>query len=136
MAAMFVTALRARGIPARALAGRWAKSAKPADKIGAIPYYQEHVKAEFYAQGVGWVPVDLSSAVLHDRSPGKLTFFGNDCGDFLTLHLDNDLTLDSLYFGVHVMPWMQDAAYWVTGAGNLNHAVIRKSWSVTNGQVP
>jgi len=34
MAVLFVTALRAQGIPARTLAGRWAKSAKPDDKIG------------------------------------------------------------------------------------------------------
>ena len=136
MAVLFVTALRAQGIPARTLAGRWAKSAKPDDKIGAIQYYQEHVKAEFFAQGIGWVPADLSSAVLHDRSPDKLEFFGNDRGDFLTFHLDNDLSLDSLYFGVHVMPWLQDAAYWVTGTGSVTHAVIRQSWTVVNGESP
>jgi len=82
------------------------------------------------------VPADLSSAVLHDRSPDKLEFFGNDRGDFLTFHLDNDLSLDSLYFGVHVMPWLQDAAYWVTGTGSVTHAVIRQSWTVVNGESP
>ena len=135
MAVLFVTALRAQGIPARALAGRWAKSAVKDDKIGAIPYYQEHVKAEFFAQGVGWVPVDLSSAVLHDKSPDKLAFFGNEHGDFITLHLDNDVSLDSLNFGIQVMPWLQDAAYWVTGAGNLNHTTISQVWTVTNRSI-
>jgi len=136
MAVLFVTALRVQGIPARALAGRWAQSAKPDDKIGPIKYYQEHVKAEFFAQGVGWVPADLSSAVLHDPSPAKLEFFGNDRGDFLTFHLDNDLIIDTLHFGVKGMPWLQDAAYWVTGTGSVTNAEIRQSWSVTNTIIP
>jgi transglutaminase-like putative cysteine protease len=90
LAVLFCTVMRSQGIPARTLAGRWANSAKPDEKIGRVSYFQEHVKAEFFAQNVGWVPVDLSSAVLHDRSAEKLAYFGNDRGDFLTLHLDND----------------------------------------------
>ena len=52
--------------------------------MGSVRYFQEHIKAEFYAQGVGWVPVDLSSAVLHDTSDAKLRYFGNDAGRHAT----------------------------------------------------
>jgi transglutaminase-like putative cysteine protease len=131
LAVLFATVLRSQGIPARTLAGRWAVSAKPDEKIGEVKYHQEHIKAEFFAQGVGWVPVDLSSAILHDRSPGKLEYFGKDPGDFLTLHFDNDLALDTLYFGIRPMALLQRPSYWVRGSGTLDNAVIRESWNVT-----
>jgi transglutaminase-like putative cysteine protease len=131
LAVLFATVLRSQGIPARTLAGRWAVSAKPDEKIGEVKYHQEHVKAEFFAQGVGWVPVDLSSAILHDRSPGKLEYFGKDPGDFLTLHFDNDLALDTLYFGIRSMPLLQRPSYWARGSGTVDNAVIREGWNVT-----
>lgn len=130
MAVLFATVLRSQGIPARTLAGRWAVSEKPDDKIGEVEYHQEHVKAEFFAQGVGWVPADLSSAVLHDKSDAKLTHFGNDRGDFLTFHFDNDLTLDTVHFGSRTMGLMQKSSYWVKGTGSLQNAVIREKWIV------
>lgn len=131
LAVLFCTVLRSQGIPARTLAGRWAVSAKPDEKIGRISYYQEHVKAEFFAQNVGWVPVDLSSGVLHDRSTEKLEYFGNDRGDFLTLHLDTDLRLDTGAFGVRPIPLLQRPCYWVTGRGSTDKAVVSESWVVT-----
>lgn len=130
LAVLFATVLRSQGIPARTLAGRWAVSAKPDETIGLVKYHQEHIKAEFFAQGVGWVPVDLSSAILHDRSPGKLEYFGKDPGDFLTLHFDNDLALDTLYFGIRPMPLLQRPSYWVRGSGTVKNAVVRESWKV------
>jgi transglutaminase-like putative cysteine protease len=131
LAVLFCTVLRSQAIPARTLAGRWAVSDKPDDRIGKIIYHQEHVKAEFFAQGVGWVPADVSSAVLHDKSSGKLAHFGNDQGDFLTLHLDSDLRLDTGAFGVRPMTLLQRPCYWVTGRGSTDHAVVGESWTVT-----
>lgn len=131
LAVLFCTVLRSQGMPARTLAGRWAVSEKPDEKIGRISYHQEHVKAEFFAQGIGWVPVDLSSAVLHDKSAEKLAYFGNDPGDFLTLHLDNDLRLDTGAFGVRPMTLLQRPCYWVTGRGSTDDAVVNESWTVT-----
>lgn len=131
LAVLFCTVLRSQGIPARTLAGRWAVSSKPEEKIGKITYHQEHVKAEFFTPGVGWVPVDLSSAVLHDKSHEKLAYFGNDQGDFLTLHLDNDLRLDTGAFGVRPMTLLQRPCYWVTGRGSTDNAVVEESWTVT-----
>lgn len=131
LAVLFCTVLRSQGTPARTLAGRWAASEKPDEKIGKISYHQEHVKAEFFASDVGWVPVDLSSAVLHDNSAEKLAYFGNDKGDFLTLHLDNDLRLDTGAFGVRPMTLLQRPCYWVTGSGSTDDAVVSESWTVT-----
>jgi hypothetical protein len=131
LAVLFCTALRSQGIPARTLAGRWAVSEKPDEKIGNVSYHQEHVKAEFFAKDVGWIPADLSSAVLHDKSAEKLAFFGDDPGNFLTLHLDNDLRLDTGAFGVRPMTLLQRPCYWVTGRGNTDGAVVNESWTVT-----
>lgn len=130
LAVLFATVLRSQGVPARTLAGRWALSAKPGERVGAIEYFQEHVKAEFFANGVGWVPVDLSSAVLHDKSPEKLDFFAADRGDFLTLHFDSDLAVDTLHFGVRTLNLLQRATYWASGTGTLKDAVMRENWQV------
>jgi len=131
LAVLFATVLRAEGIPARTLAGRWAKSADPAEKLGAVDYRQEHILAEFFAQGVGWVPVDLSSAILHDRSPDKLAHFRNDPGLFLTLHVDTDLMVETPRFGVRRMPLLQRASYWAWGSGSVDGAVVRETWNVS-----
>ncbi|MHC5054232.1 MAG: transglutaminase-like domain-containing protein [Planctomycetota bacterium] len=130
LATLFVAALRSQGVPARVLAGRWAKSARPGERAGPACYFQEHVKAEFFASGVGWVPADLSSAVVHDKSPGKLRYFGNDDGDFLTFHVDTDLELDTLHFGRKTVTYLQKAAYWATGSGDFEGAVVDEDWRV------
>ncbi len=131
LCALFVTILRSQGIPARTLAGRWAVSAKPGERMGQVPYFQEHVKAEFFAHGLGWIPVDLSSAVLHDTSRDRLTFFGNDPGDFLTMHLDADVSFDTLHFGTKTIALMQKASYWATGVGNFDGVVTQEDWKVS-----
>src|SRR5262249_48918831 len=50
LAIVFVSALRGNGVPARLVVGRWASSAN----LKSGDPYQYHVKAEFFAQGVGW----------------------------------------------------------------------------------
>ncbi|MBL8794937.1 MAG: transglutaminase domain-containing protein [Planctomycetia bacterium] len=130
MSLVFTAALRANGIPARVLAGRWAESSRPGELAGGVPFHQTHVKAEFFADGIGWVPVDPSSAVLHDRTKDGLRYFGNDPGDFLTLHLDTDLQVETVHFGPKTLPWLQGVAYWVTGAGNADRCVTSEKWEV------
>ena len=95
---------------------------------------QVHVKAEFFAQGVGWVPVDLSSAVLHDRSPEGLRYFGNDSGDFVTFHVDSDMTVET-YFGRRTIEWLQVPSYWVIGVGSLDGLTTRSAWKVASEPV-
>ena len=101
-----------RSRPARSgAAGRI--SAEPGKTLANLPYYQIHVKAEFFARGVGWVLVDLSSAVLHDKSPQGLRFFGNDPGDFIAFHVDSNLVVDSQLFGAKSVANLQTPSLWV-----------------------
>lgn len=130
MAALFVAALRSQGVPARTLCGRWAISAKDGERYHGVAYAQQHVKAEFFAQGVGWAPVDLSSAVLHDRSHQKLEFFGADDGDFITLHIDGDVVFNPLRFGEQTMPYLQNVSYWARGEGSFEGTTVEEKWRV------
>jgi transglutaminase-like putative cysteine protease len=130
LSVLLVAVLRANGIPARVLYGRWATSARGRDELDGQPYYQWHVKAEFHAAGVGWVPVDMSSAILHDRSPAGLRYFGNDPGDFIAFHVDPNLEVDTVYFGRESINNLQTPAYWVRGGGYLGDAETSESWQV------
>lgn len=127
---LFCSVLRSQGIPARCLAGRWAQSAKEGEIVGSVVYYQQHVKAEFFAQGVGWVPVDLSSAILQDKSKAKLKYFANDPGDFLTLHLDTGVKFDTVHFGKKRYTFLQSPSYWAAGEGNFDASTVTESWKV------
>lgn len=125
---LFVSILRSQGIPARVLAGRWAHSSNE-ETVNGMKYYQEHVISEFYAQGIGWVPADLASAILHDDSEEKLTFFGNDSGDFLTFHIDTDVQIDSGgVFGVHTFDMHQRPSFWLFGKGDSSNVVETEKW--------
>jgi len=63
---LFISLVRAEGIPARFEIG----FPLPPDKAGTIPGY--HCWAEFYVNGPGWVPVDISEAW---KDPAKHDFF-------------------------------------------------------------
>jgi transglutaminase-like putative cysteine protease len=121
--------MRANGIPARSLYGRWAESTNPAEKVGGEPNQQWHVKSEFHAAAVGWVPVDLSSGLL-DKSPDGLACFGKDAGDFLVFHIDSDLVVNTGTLGVKTVEYMQQPAYWVSGSGSLTPTKFTELWTV------
>ncbi|OAI57739.1 hypothetical protein AYO49_06425, partial [Verrucomicrobiaceae bacterium SCGC AG-212-N21] len=80
MSILYAAALRANDIPARMLVGRWAQSQKDGETVGDIVYEQQHVKMEFFADGVGWIPADVASGLLHDKTPEGLKYFGHDRG--------------------------------------------------------
>jgi hypothetical protein len=127
---LFVATLRSQGIPGRTLAGRWAISADPNEKLNGHEYYQYHVKAEFFASGVGWAPVDMASGILHDRSREGLYYFAYDPGDFLTQHIDGNLEIDTIHFGKQQLAVLQRPAFWVTGSGTLDDLNIVEGWTV------
>lgn len=127
---LFTTIMRSEGVPARVLAGRWAKSANEGEKIDGNRYYQYHVIAEFYADEVGWVPLDLSSAILHDKSPEKLMFFGHDRGNFVVMHIDTGLDFDSGLFGKYRNAFLQIPVFWVRGTGSLKDKTTQEAWEV------
>jgi Transglutaminase-like superfamily len=129
LSALFIATLRANQVPGRLLAGRWAMSAKPGEKLGELPFYQYHVKSEFYGEGIGWVPVDMSAAI-EQRGGDEFYHFGNDRGNFMVLHVDPELVLDSIHFGKAKITWMQSPAYWVTGGGKLDGTKTTQDWQV------
>ena len=113
LTAVFVAALRANGIPTRALGGRMViNEGKPAK--GCWP----HAKAEFYAQGIGWVPADPAGAIRSGRQDDGLDFFGNDSAEFLTYHINTDIVIHT-YDGEHTLEWLPDATWWVLGPGSV-----------------
>jgi transglutaminase-like putative cysteine protease len=75
--ALFVGLLRAAGVPARDVYGVRAADSrrgyKSMGKSGDITKAQ-HCRADFYAQGYGWVPVDPADVrkVILEEPPGKL----------------------------------------------------------------
>ena len=67
---VLMAVLRSGGVPARALPGRMINDGTT------------HVKAEFYAEDVGWVPVEVAGGVTDKRSP-LTNYFGQDHADML-----------------------------------------------------
>ena len=121
---LYSAILRANGIPARVLAGRWATSATPDDRLNGLPYAQWHVQMEFYANGVGWVPCDVSRDL---EQPER--WFGRSDGDFIALHFDPDLHVDT-QFGGKTQTWLQGVAFWVRGDGSLDDMTTTETWTV------
>ena len=92
LSVVFVSAMRANQIPARVLFAWPAKTLKP-DAKGTI---SGHAQAEFFAAGVGWVPIDIGH-VLESRAMGKkpLRSFGEDDGSFLVAQVNTDYMIET-----------------------------------------
>ncbi len=134
LTALYVATLRANGIPARQLVGRWALSAKKDELLYGKPWQQEHVKAEFFAAGIGWIPVDISAAIDFDKVPGSLDRFANDPGDFLTFHIDAELTLDVPKVGRRTALYLQEPAVYGLGPGSFEGQIKRSEWTVQHSR--
>jgi transglutaminase-like putative cysteine protease len=131
---LFVATLRANGIPARVLQGRWAMSEKAGEKLGDRQFGQWHMKSEFFATGIGWIPVDISSAITDPYRRG-FAHFGNDGGDFVTFHLDQDLVLPSFVAGNQPQHGLQAFAHWWRGKGTSDGARYEHHWTVESSPV-
>jgi transglutaminase-like putative cysteine protease len=135
LSAIFCCVLRANDIPAHMLTGRWAKSSRPGQHEDQMEYFQEHVKAEFFAQGVGWVPADVTRRIAFDHSlkppfwGSYLDSFGQDDGDFFVLHTDGPFTVEPLSAG-RQETYLQNVAYWATGQGTFDDKVTNRKWEV------
>lgn len=125
---LYVAILRANSIPARVVVGRWAKSALKNDQLGDIPYHQWHIRTEFYADRIGWVPVDVSNAVEHAELDENQVF-GCDLGNFLVFHLERDVKVDSVHFGIKTYEQIQMPLFWVTAKGEPK-VQSRQDWKV------
>lgn len=128
MSYLFVAALRANGVPARLLVGRYARPPKPGTKPPEAEYLQGHISTEFFAAGIGWVPVD-PTFVNGSRGPVR-DFVGRDPGDLLVLHVDPDLRLP-FPDKDRESQWLQFApAYWTTGKGTFDGQFGPTTWDV------
>ena len=112
--AVYIAALRANGIPARALGGRLIINQGRPMKDG-----WPHAKVEFFAAGIGWVPADIAGAIRSNRSPEGLECFGNDSAEFLTHHIDTDLLIET-FLGRKTLEWLPDVTWWVKGTGSFD----------------
>ena len=89
---LFIGMMRASGIPARFEIG----FPLPADKTaGDIPGY--HCWAEFYVEGIGWIPVDASEAWKHPEKHEY--FFGAHDVNRIQFTTGRDLRLDAAQKG-------------------------------------
>jgi transglutaminase-like putative cysteine protease len=124
LSCLYASILRANGIPARQLVGRWALS----ETSGEFAQ-QTHVKAEFYLSGVGWVPVDLTAALGAPDSQDA-TAFGFDSGKFITQAAGTDLSVDTGVFGVQTITFGQGVVPWLEGTGPLIGGIHDEHWRV------
>lgn len=133
LAILFVSACRANGVPARMLVGRFAtpgdkSKPKKVDKLDLDAYGGQHATAEFFAQGVGWVPADPSASIVFGK-PGH-DYFGFDYGNFLTLHIDEDLVLDTIHYGRRNLICMQSPVVFPKGSGSSEDMKSKETWEV------
>ncbi len=130
LSSLFTGIMRANGVPARLRVGRWAKSQQPGNTVGDFGNW--HVKAEFFARGVGWVPVDGSSAL--GSANGENRYFGNDAGDFITFTNDGDMLLNSFIRGPQNIRALQGITYWWRGKGSDDGNHTETVWTVEDAR--
>lgn len=119
LALLFVAVMRANGVPARSLFGRWALSQSDT-------YGQYHVTAEFFVRGSGWVPVDISGTLIH-KPKNSYALFGNTDGQFITFHVDTDLEPVANFWHA----WAQYSLLKWDGAGDFWQGIRHQSsWVV------
>jgi hypothetical protein len=119
--ALFIALARARGIPARPVVGYWAVSGLE----------QTHVWAEFYLEGIGWIPVDPT--IGQQSSSNKAYYFGNMDNQRVILHKGFNVPQDPPAPDGYLAPLMQAPSWWYWGSsGDPNSISIdRTLWSVT-----
>lgn len=118
---VFVAACRANHVPARLLVGQWLKVRGRALTGGR----QAHVISEFWDAGLGWIPVDLSSTLMHVG--GRSDYFGREAGYFFAWHVDTDFHFDVPGRANGHVQWIENPAPWfANGEGGGS-----RRWSIT-----
>ena len=108
---LFVGICRANGIPARSLTGFWVSPGKGPSSVGI------HQKSEFYAAGIGWVPVDAGNH-----------FFGEEGFNFVAMNVGDELPRWHMPNVGSVVSWMQTClAFAIGGAGD---GAVKTNWIV------
>lgn len=94
---LFCGVLRNSGIPARVYCGRWAVESDPG---------VSHSLGEFFARGVGWVPVDATAPLSDDRNADSR--FGRDSGRYFATSQGTDWQIDLPAYGVQQLTWFHN----------------------------
>ncbi|KAF2076662.1 hypothetical protein CYY_002032 [Polysphondylium violaceum] len=117
---LFSSVMRAHGIPSKLMFGHWAQSG-----------IQYHVKGEFYVNGLGWVPFDMAAGVGDNHEPFTYNF-GQDTGEFITLHFDDDIK--DIHTTIHNtnqrIDWGQLPCFWIHGEGPFTNLKFESDWKV------
>jgi transglutaminase-like putative cysteine protease len=117
-ASLFVALCRAKGIPARPIVGYWAKSGVD----------QTHVWAEFYLEGIGWVPVDPT---VGQESGDAEYYFGNMDDQRVILHKGFNISMDPPAPGADRVALLQVPACWWWGSGGVDRMSVKVTgWNV------
>ena len=131
LSALFAATMRSEGLPARLLFGRYALPATPEEAKARFFGSMIHVKSEVYLAGIGWVPVEVPGALNCRSERETYQFFGYDKGEFLTLHVDDDLKINLGRFGLRTIFAGQCPAVWSVPSVDWTGRVT-EAWSVTN----
>jgi transglutaminase-like putative cysteine protease len=126
MSVLFVAACRANGIPARSLIGRLAESRDPAAAPNTAEHTRVHVRVEFFAETLGWVPAEPTLAITNKSRPVS-QFVGTDPGDLLVQHIDAGFVMPSFKEPIN---GLQILAFAATGQGNLDGREDMQDWQV------
>ncbi|MBN2086636.1 MAG: transglutaminase domain-containing protein [Anaerolineales bacterium] len=124
--ALFIALARVKKIPARSVVGFWAISGTN----------QTHVWAEFYLEGIGWVPAD--------PTVGQSERYREGIQDYYFGNMDNQRVILSKGFNIKLDPPAPDATvasllqmpwWWFWGTGGDASAVSLRmtEWSVMPG---
>jgi transglutaminase-like putative cysteine protease len=117
--ALFIAISRAMGIPARPVVGYWAISGND----------QTHVWAEFYLEGIGWIPVD---ATIGQQSAAKRAYyFGNMDNQRVILSKGYNTALVPSGPNNYIAPILQVPMWWFWGSGDANKIRMDRNWTVT-----
>ena len=82
------------------------------------------------------VPVDATLG-MSTPGPAGLRFFGNDPGDFVVMHLDGDVKVDSIHWGAVASTRLQGVMYWATASGgNFDKSKAKEDWQVKTSPPP
>jgi len=125
---VYISSLRANGIPARILLGRSAvKSVKPSE-AGRMP---GHGAVEFFADGIGWVYCDPAGGVQHARTK-PLADFGHSNGHLLVLQVDPGMKVPgSKADSVRIVRSITSPTIAMRGKGKAESKMTHVGWTVT-----
>jgi choice-of-anchor C domain-containing protein len=112
---LLVAILRANHIPARALPG----GLVPWDKPAVDGFLAGHVRSEFFARGIGWVPADLTF-----ESDGELSYFGYDDGLLAVNHNDFDFIFEPFPGESYRLGALAYFAWWPLGSSREGEQVV------------